>query len=243
MSIDVAISCWAKDMPHYAASLRYHLSSYCLDPPKVQTTVTVAYSPSDTETGDVLSWFETRLPIRLRVLSLPEPFMFRRAIARNISAKTTRADIIWMTDVDYVPGPGYLDRLEKWGRKHKDVPLFFTDKVYIHKTHAVGDACAARAADNGIYRLDTTEYAERRERRAWGGLQVFQGEYARRHGYPTDPCWLEPVDPAEGFCRCRGDVSARKNAGGGVACPVKGLYRIRHSHAGRDGGTVDHGAK
>ncbi len=40
---------------------------------------------------------------------LPEAFLFRRAIGRNMRAKQSQADVLWFADTDYLFGEGCID--------------------------------------------------------------------------------------------------------------------------------------
>ena len=75
--------------------------------------MTVYYCPEDESTLQVLRFFgDMKVPgITWDWRALPKERLFRRAIGRNLAAKSTTADWIWFTDSDIVFQAQCLDEL------------------------------------------------------------------------------------------------------------------------------------
>ena len=170
--------------------------------------------------------------------------LFRRAIGRNWCATRSEADIVWMTDVDYVFGPDCLTRLSEL--MDVDSGLSMPSTLWMSKDlngrggdrpdHALGDKMVADNLENDLPTIDESLFASRRQRICIGGCQIVGGNLARDIGYLGDkPAWMEPVDEAKGFLSCRGDQKWRRsNKLSAERLDIPSVYRIRHSADGRD---------
>lgn len=250
--IEIVTHCYSGDaVPVYHRLLQLQLSSILTSAsPALPVSVAVCYSIRDRRTVNTLSFFkklfDTDPFVQMRLLNLPQEQLFRRAHGRNLAATTTKAEVVWFTDCDYV----FLDNclIDAWGKSgtHKfadGTEMVFPKVVNIHRSHLLGDQLVGRQLFARTYQIDPTEFAPRCERRAWGGMQIVRGDWCRENGYLKGTKWMDPVDPADGFQQCRGDVPFRKAVGPSTAVDIPGVYRVRHSRAGRDGGAKDHGEK
>lgn len=248
--LEIVTHCWSGSaVPIYHRLLQIQFSSLLKYPSSVPVTITVCYCGEDTQTKRVVEWFADELKSRngltLQHLKLEEKYLFRRAIGRNIAARATNADVVWFTDCDHC----FVDECLRQAHDYclmDEKNMIWPQYVNVHKTHYWGDLLLQKVQEYGppfIVELDRHKFYARHERRAWGGLQIVKGEWCRDNGYLDNTKWQKPVNPAEGFRSCKGDVPFRKQVGGSAPWSIEGVYRIRHSRAGRDGGSVDHGAK
>jgi hypothetical protein len=221
----------------YPALLRYQLSSLVLwqPPPEVHVTMTVFYTEEDQDTKELLEWFgNLHLPnVVWKWWPLPVLQLCRRSIGRNLAAQASQADWVWFTDADYwfarrcwlmFPEPSAIDH-----------PLIYPVTIRKHQSHALGDQAVERARPaEGLVRLSPREFIACRIRRAIGGVQIVKGDWCRAHGYLPDNRKAQKPAQSAAFTRCRQDRVFRK-ALGSAGLPVKlpGVYRIRHSKAGR----------
>lgn len=174
----------------------------------------------------------------LRVFAefMPPEDLFRRAIGRNRRALRTDADIVWFTDVDYFVGPGFLQAVADCDFLTPSSGLTYPSRININKEHEIGDKMLLTQIPGMIC---DSMFAGKGLRKAIGGVQFVGGDVAREHGYLKDrKRWQKPVDAAKGFRQCRCDVPYRmgmsKMFGGIPRFEAEGLYRIRHSTAGRE---------
>lgn len=248
-SLEIVTHCFAEDIGVYATLLDMQLQSILNEPPRdTNTKVTVFWTPSDIRTDQVLRWHRYQFsnsPVFLYAREMPKDQLFRRAIGRNEAALLSDADVLWFTDCDHLFGCGAIDQAARLSIKQRecdDAPkMIHPETVMISRNHAAGDH-QARVFEKSRM-IDYLEFAPRKERRAWGGLQIVDGEFCRKMGYLGGTEHIQPVENPKRFLRCRGDVPFRKACGGSRPAKIPGVYRVRHSLAGRDGGTVDHGAK
>lgn len=212
---------------------------------------------ADERTADVLEAFAERYQKNkyrmLVVRQLPLAKLFRRAIGRNDAAKRTIASVVWFTDCDYLFYGECLQRAAEVAElPPPQGPIFFPTQIQGHKTHDIGDRLVDLWKDTNGYvaKLALTnpdDFKFEQSKKAIGGIQIVNGDYCRTQGYLGNHrragFLLRDVDPAQGFQSCLRDPEFRRHAGGsdGIVCP--GVYRLRHSRAGRDGGVKNHGKK
>ena len=252
LNLEIVTHCYANPSVWiYHKLLSYQLASLLLKPPKIKVQITVCCTNNDPATEMVLDFFARRFDeldrkSELRRLMLRPTNLFRRAIGRNRAALKSEAEVIWFTDADHVFEEGCLDAayakaMEAYGPL---INMVFPRALNINKTHELGDAALKRFDQfgPGVITIRPEDFVERRNKRAWGGLQIVKGDWCRVHGYLDKTKWQHPVDLEKGFCQCKCDVPFRKAVGESKAITVPNLYRIRHSRAGRDGGKKDHGS-
>lgn len=235
MSIEIVSHCFAQRFPHYAKALIYQLSSLVLHPPKrCKVTATVCFDMyGDATTWKVLQWFEANTDLPIKLIHLDLPYLGRRCIGRNLAARTSEADVVWFTDVDYVFQEGCLDTLIEleWP---EGSTMIFPSQVMIHREHTTGDKAFERVEGPELVEIDKSEFVPKRCNKAIGGIQIVQGGFARSHGYlDGDAKWQKPVSDGR-FHACKCDVPYRQFCGSvGVVGKVDlpGVYRMRHTQA------------
>jgi len=247
-TIEIVTHCYSGDeVPIYHHLLRHQLASLAeVHKDGIEVTLSVYFNRQDMATVDVLKDFVlprenrdvTSGPLRINPCHLEKEALFRRAIGRNRAACLTSADVVWFTDVDYC---FFRDSLKDayYECLGAEENMVFPQYVNIHEKHEYGD----ELINDPSKPIDLTKFVLRREKRAIGGIQIVKGDWCRKNGYLKGTKWTKGVDPSQGFRSCKGDVPFRKQVGPSKAAAILDVYRIRHSRAGRDGGTVDHGAK
>lgn len=234
LNLEIVSHCW-----QYSRFLSYQLSSLVQNPPTaINVTMTVYYSSEDAETLALLTEFGERdVPdLTWNWQELPPPYLFRRAIGRNLAAKSSSADWIWFTDCDETFQAGCLDRLNEilQGRierllypatEYKTVPLSDEDI----------EAASDRNSSNGHAGLTPVEldhFGASNITRATGPLQITHGDIARAFGYCDNVAYYQK--PAENWCKAHEDRVFRWLLGTqGVAIDLPGVYRIQHQSKGR----------
>ena len=220
-SILIVTHCWAEQLPHYAAFLRYQLESlaHCPSSPEVA----VCFSVRDKLTCDVMQEFASRLTIHSYALASDE--LGRRSIGRNLAAHDCQTSLVWFTDVDYLFGRGCLTTLAslQWSDQWS---MVYPRSILINRTHAIGDRYAMRRC-----KIDPDDFETKVYSRAIGGVQIVQGDIARRYGYLDGKNrWQQPVEKP--FGDFKDDLAFRgRMAELGEIEPIllPNLYRLRHS--------------
>ena len=226
----------------YAEFLRWQFSSLIRYTPKdVCVTWTVCYAhrqkddPATYAALDRIFDLSSDVAARLDLNPLPLPLgsLFRRAIGRNKALLATKADICWLTDIDYLAAPGFLAGLAE--HVQPDGGLYIPSHIWISKSHAEGQRVVDSARQVDLPDIPFDTFAKRRQKLAIGGVQICDGDTARRIGYLGRTKWTEPVDPTAGFRSCRCDRAWRRhNKLSATSIPVEGCYRLRHESDGRD---------
>ncbi len=236
MSIHICTHAFAGKLPQYAVFLRAQLSSLVLYPPECDWKVTVCFANDDLPVFNVLVEFKQMMGESLDCQSMVRGYLFRRAIGRNQAAKSCRSDLFWATDVDHVFGPGCLDDLyETWRLLPKKPSMVWPNQILIHKTHEIGDQFwKSNLEKTGMIDINPDDFEPKTYHDGIGGIQIINGDYARRHGYLSDQeKWLVPVSPEKPFPEFRDDCKFRnlvKYRGSVVKISqIAQLYRLRHT--------------
>ena len=163
-----------------------------------------------------------------------------RATSRNIAAKTTKADIVWFADADYMFGEGCLDflsnELDEWPM---DVAIVYSRHVRKSREFEQGDELIRRMANDLTVRdVDKKDFFNGLHNRAIGGMQIVPGFLARQFGYLDEPEYAKFHKPNNPFFSksTKEDVTYRKQLRrrtGRVEkeLRVPNIYRIRHSES------------
>lgn len=231
MNLEIVSHCW-----HYSRLLNYQLSSLiAFAPTATNVIMTVFLTPEDEQTVRVVDYFShlaEGTSVAIRPWPLARPELMRREIGRNLAALATHADWIWFTDCDHCFGSQSLDAL---GPALRDVagPLAFPQHIWIHKTHALGDAAIDRLPEvPAIATLIADEFVQKQNHRAIGGLQIARGEVMRNRGYLKNSKIQRQT--ANTWQRCIGDTRFRRDLNTpGTGIDIPNLFRIRHSRIGR----------
>lgn len=218
----------------YPRLLTLHLSGYVLHPPKTETVVTICYTKSDETVTPVLDYFGAiKVPnVEWRWLDLPHDHLMRRAIGRDMVCRTTEAEYLLLSDVDYVLRGSVIDAAVDEMRTYEP-HLFYPRYPMQSISHAHGDSEIEKATIPSVYELDESKYTEIAIDRPIGGCQWYPGDTARKKGYlPKGHKFLNP-EPV--WRTTREDSRARGFSGlVNKGLSVRGIYRIRHSERGRE---------
>lgn len=237
MLVELVSHCYCPPgLDQYAQQLRVQAASLIHNKPQLcDVRLTICYTQHDEATAQVIDELMTwnwPYTVELGLLLLDRSMLFRRAIGRNLRAKDTDADIIWMTDVDYFFGAQcFNDLVRVWEQQ----PLSMPAHILIHRDHETGDVELARMRKQSLPEADLSLFVERKQKICIGGVQIISGEWARRHGYLDGTRWVQPVGEEAGFRSCRCDKAFRShNELSAVRLPIRGVHRLRHTRDGRD---------
>jgi hypothetical protein len=245
-TIEIVTHCWAGDLPDYARLLHMQgLSLLHLNKCRSKVTWTVFYHQTDELTVRAIQHTMAKADerrLRVNPVPLEKSALFRRAVGRNIAAKTTAADVVWFTDCDYLFQNRVLDYARsKCLKSIEQIMIWPREIMAIPKpTGARMIAAVENAADHLLWdHLDAAEPMPMS--RAIGGIQIVKGEACRRDGYLDGTKWSKALgsNPA-GFRRCRCDVAYRRQqAGRGEPVVLKDVLRVRHPNRGHNGKITD----
>jgi len=247
--VEVVTHCYAKELPHYASALGYHLYSMRYSIQKGWATSTVCFSPEDEATMIVLRYFRETHDLSVKEMPMDAGTLGRRSIGRNRAALESKADYVWFSDVDQcfadcyaAPtalehlgiGVGYYNKLTfRWP---EGCSMVFPQQIFITHDHALGDKYLKemRWNDNAYALgdiLSIEDFKIKRYNRAIGGVQIVKGDFAREHGYLNGiDRWQQPTEKP--FSDFRDDVAYRQfclQHGKIVGVDLTPLNRIRHS--------------
>ena len=198
-------------------------------------TATVFYTSEDCGTETVLDWFGKQEAPGVKWNWQEQPLLeaCKRSIGRNLAALATEADWVWFCDADYWFTSECWDEFTTIGSI--EAALFFPRVVNTHRTHELGDMCIERALRTpGTVAADVKEFEPRVMRKAIGGIQIARGDVCRAQGYLRDSRRAQAPRKEAVFARNKEDVWFRRQLGtSGQAVALPGVYRIRHSKAGR----------
>jgi len=234
-SIEIVTHAYAEEMLHFASALIYQISSLVLhEPKKCKVILTICYTPSDVRIRNIIKWcFQEphvvghRLPIPIGMFRNE---IGRRCIGRNRAAMSTEADIVWFADVDQVFRDDIFDRLAEmeWPA---GASMIYPRVVKIHKDHATGDELLREMKEPKLMDIDPEDFVDKKYRKAIGGVQIVQGDFAREHGYlHGDEKWQRPTNKP--FGDFRDDVAYRRfclRYGPIVGVDLPGMFRLRHT--------------
>lgn len=230
LHIEIVSHCW-----QYSHMMLYQLSSLVLYPPEsCDITMTVYYSTEDKHTQELLNYFsEHAVPsVRWNWQPLHRYSLFRRAIGRNLAARSTTADWIWFTDCDLLFHENCLDSLAAELQGRTDALVYPREE---RTTPLLADDDPLLSTGKQLLQLrdiEPEQFEAHLRTRATGPLQITHGDVARVVGY----CDAINVyqKPARTWCKAHEDRAFRWLLGTqGVPVDVPGVYRIRHIEKGR----------
>lgn len=227
--LEIISHCWM-----YSNMLAYQLSSFVNYPPtKLTVTVTVFYSKEDTETQELLNYFEK---IRVENViwnwqALPKEQLFRRGIGRNKAALATNADWVWFTDCDIIFHEGCLDSTAEQLQGKTDTLVFpFSERAT--PMLAQNDPMLQKGRKPQLVNIESEEFLTLHRDRAKGEYQIVHGDVARAGGYCSTLSIYQTPSPT--WCKCYDDRAYRWLLGTqGVGLEISGCYQIRHVQKGR----------
>jgi len=231
--IEVVTHAYAETMPHFASALVYQISSLILHKPKkCEVILSLCTCCSDLRVSTVLEWLQSQREVWKNAIVrvyLPDK-IGRRCLGRNDTALETEADIVWFADVDQVFRGGIFDRLAEmeWP---EGASMVYPRIVKIHKDHDTGDKLLYGLDGPKLVDIDPEDFVDKRYRRAIGGVQIVQGDFARKYGYLNgDEKWQRSTDKP--FGDFRDDVAYRSfclQHGPIVGVDLPGMHRLRHT--------------
>ena len=234
--IKIVTHCYAVNKGQYAIMLRAQISSVIVNSASPAATIVVYHTAADRDVRAVLDDFDGHPAVQS--VNMEKERLWRRSIGRDWATQNdVDSDLFWFADCDYLFGPETLNHTYvSW--KALGRPEFLWPKSYL--------ACADKAVCDDflkrsvgvrglLYPIQVLEQCQERAcPRAIGGVQIVDGEYARRAGYLRHvKKWQTPaVSPFPDF---RDDVQFRRQVeadGKSVALAMPNLYRIRHTEVG-----------
>jgi hypothetical protein len=158
--------------------------------------MTVIYAVGDKPTTNILECFSSisKPWIKWNFIHMPIQSVYQRPIGRNLAAKSTKADVIWFTDADYVFGEGCLNAV--W--VPQDSSIYHPEHEYRTTRKAKVDMIELLQKDDSdasVVRIAPSQFVLTDIKRAVGGVQIISGDTARRIGYlPDDKKWQKPLE-------------------------------------------------
>lgn len=234
LEIEVVSHCW-----RYHHLLVYQLSSLVLHPPReTSVQMTVFYSEEDAKTLELLEYFGSKeVPgVEWNWWPLEKTRLFRRSLGRNLAARSTRADWLWLSDCDVIFHRGAVDAAGHALRGQTEALVF--PRVHRMTEMLEPDHPILTAGEGAprILDLDTSSgFTPDVRGRAVGGFQIVRGDVARAIGYcGTIDFYQQPIPE---WRRTHDDRVFRWLLGTeGSPIDAPGLYRIRHLSKGRKSG-------
>lgn len=240
-SIEVAVHCFADQLPQYAAMLRFQasrLAAHCPGNAAVFHSIAVASAANDRTTWSVIPDI-VRLASKTyqpRIVTLPKELLFRRSIFRHRISQESRADVIWYADCDYLIGEGAIEAI--LAQVQKTDGLRFPREYWRHLDHDRGDETWQKMASQAVLPpIDPSQFELIPSKFAIGGIQLIGADEAKRIGYlgGRRSKWQRPVNPDIPFADFRDDSTWRRKLprGYGRSIDVPNLFRVRHSHGAK----------
>ena len=232
LRLEIVSHCW-----RYGHFLTYQLSSLVHHrSARLDITMTVYHCPEDESTLRVLRFFgDMKLPgITWDWRVLPKEQLFRRAIGRNLAAKSTTADWIWFTDADIVFQEKCLDTLAEL-LQGRDDALVHPETTFGTALLPEDDPILRRGREGpALVTLPQRAFPFRRgpADRAKGPYQITHGDVARACGYCESMRFYQR--PAKRWCKAHEDSAFRWLLGTrGTPLYLPGVCQIRHLAKGR----------
>ena len=232
LRLEIVSHCW-----RYGHFLTYQLSSLVRHrTARLDITMTVYFCPEDESTVRVLRFFgDMTVPgVTWDWRALPKERLLRRAIGRNLAAKSTTADWIWFTDADILFQEGCLDTLAEL-LQGRDDALLFPDATYGTALLPEDEPLLQEArAGPALLEMPQSAFSGRHGPHAGakGAFQITHGDLARGCGY----CETLPLyqSPAMRWRKTYDDSAFRWLIGTpGVPINLPGVCQIRHLAKGR----------
>lgn len=231
-SVEIVTHCF-----RYASLLRYQLSSLIVHPPQdITVTCTVCFTHEDAETTELLHWIEQfRAPnVTWNWIAQEPSHVCHRSIGRNLAAVNSQSDWIWFCDADY------WFNSECWKTfatfELGDSTLVFPRYINGHRDHKLGDRLidAARKSTSLVL-APQRDFKRERMNRAIGGIQIVRGDTCRAMGYLKSSASAQSPRSDCIWRKTREDVVFRRSLRtSGQPVRLPGVYRIRHTQAGRN---------
>lgn len=230
VQLEIVSHCW-----RYSQLLAYQLSSLVNFPPqRLSVTMTVFHAAEDEDTVALLKYFGAiSVPgVRWNWRALDKGRLFRRAIGRNLAARSTDSDWIWFTDCDLVFHRGCLDGLAEALQGRRDALVHPREERVSPLLPESDPTLVAGRQGARLVDIDAGQFVVQRRDRATGPLQITHGDVARACGYCDSLRVYQ--QPAARWAKAHEDRAFRwLLRTQGEALDVPGVYRIRHLSKGR----------
>lgn len=230
LRLEIVSHCW-----RYSHLLAYQLGSLVLYPPHdCDVRMTVFFSPEDAPTARLLDFFTRQSPANVAWNWWPieKQRLFRRGLGRNLAAKATDADWIWLTDCDTLFQRDCLDELARQLQSRQDLLCFPLEEACTELLEQ-SDPILTAAAEPAVVDIEPGRFTSRTiNRRAIGALQIMHGDVARRVGYCGAIAFYQ--QPLEKWQKTYEDRAIRWLLGtDGTPIQVPHVRRVEHAQKGR----------
>ena len=228
-NLEVVSHCWG-----YSNMLTYQLSSFVNYPPtKCAVTVTVFYAKEDTKSQAVIDFFNQKVVenITWNFQALPKGKLFRRAIGRNMAARTSKAQWLWFTDCDIIFHENCLDSLAEKLQGKQEV-LYYPQQERTTEMLAQDDPMLRKDSEPQLVNIDTEGFSLHSRDKAKGAFQIVHGDVARAIGYCER---LKMFQTEDDRWRKTYEDTAFKwlISSEGIPINIDGVFQIRHVQKGR----------
>jgi len=228
-NLEIVSHCWG-----YSNMLTYQLSSFVNNPPKkCAVTVTVFYAKEDSKSQAVLDFFNKKTVenVTWNFQALSKGKLFRRAIGRNIAARTTKASWVWFTDCDIIFHKNCLDSLAEQ-LQGKQETLYYPRQERTTEMLAQDDPMLREDSEPQLVDIDTAGFSLHSRDKAKGAFQIVHGDVARAIGYCEK---LKMFQTEDNRWRKTYEDTAFKwiIASEGIPLDIAGVCQIRHVQKGR----------
>ena len=228
-NLEIVSHCWG-----YSNMLTYQLSSFVNNPPKkCAVTVTVFYAKEDSKSQAVLDFFNKKTVenVTWNFQALSKGKLFRRAIGRNIAARTTKASWVWFTDCDIIFHKNCLDSLAEQ-LQGKQETLYYPRQERTTEMLAQDDPMLREDSEPQLVDIDTAGFSLHSRDKAKGAFQIVHGDVARAIGYCEK---LKMFQTEDDRWRKTYEDTAFKwlIASEGIPLDIDGVFQIRHVQKGR----------
>ena len=227
--LEIVSHCW-----QYSNMLSYQLSSFVNYPPtKCALTVTVFYGKEDEKTQAVLDFFSKKSinNVTWNFQALEKSKLFRRAIGRNMAARSSQADWLWYTDCDIIFHENCLDSLAEQLQGKQEI-LYYPQQERTTEMLAQDDPMLRQDSEPQVVEIDTQGFSLHSRDKAKGAFQIVHGDVARAIGYCEGLAIYQTQSLH--WCKCYEDRAFRwLLETQGTPIDVDGVFQIRHVHKGR----------
>jgi hypothetical protein len=227
--LEIVSHCWG-----YSNMLTYQLSSFVNYPPtKCALTVTVFYAKEDTKSQAVLDFFSKKTVenVTWNFQALSKGKLFRRAIGRNMAARTSEANWLWFTDCDIIFHKNCLDSLAEQLQGKQEV-LYYPGQERTTEMLTQDDPMLSEDSEPQLVDIDTAGFSLHSRDKAKGAFQIVHGDVARAIGYCEKLKMFQTED--ERWRKTYEDTAFKwLIASEGIPLDIDGVFQIRHVKKGR----------
>lgn len=226
--LQIVSHCW-----QYSHMLNFQLSSIINHPPQnLKVTYTLYHAAEDTKLKQLINRVDkiSVHNVTWEWVEITPAQLFRRAIGRNKTALSTKADWVWFSDCDLIFHAGCLDSVAtavKGCQEYMVFPSqeFITDLLDSSHPMLNQNNNASVEIETDLFKINTIQKAK-------GAFQIVHGDVARTCGYCRDMTMYQT--PMSHWSKTYEDSIFRQLISSeGRPVDIKGLYRIRHAEKGR----------